>query len=228
MKRSLIILSVFSACLLLTTATAAQSKAEAFTGYWLLDREKSSTDKDFPFQLKDYRMLVTESGDTLDVKNQVAGDVEVRKATRGDTGPSVQANSGSSRSTGGGYGVTASSGVSSGSGTSTNAAYGGTMALYMTPGEISYDLTGKEVKVEPKPGEKLGGTRMKAKLSKDGKTIELTTWRKMTMGGQAVEVVSRETWRVAEDGKSMRFTRSIETPAFRDEINMFMTRKQQQ
>src|SRR5437762_11113780 len=31
--------------------------------------------------------------------------------------------------------------------------YGGTMALFFTPPEITYDLSGKEIKIEPGPGD---------------------------------------------------------------------------
>ncbi|HEX8638386.1 MAG TPA: hypothetical protein VF692_10010, partial [Pyrinomonadaceae bacterium] len=63
----------------------AQSPISAFTGNWMLDREKTKTNKDFPQKLRNYKMVVGESDNLLSVKSQIDGTVEVVAAGRGAT-----------------------------------------------------------------------------------------------------------------------------------------------
>ena len=210
-------------CLLFMAATAvAQSNTTRFTGLWVLDREKTNTVKGFPEQLKDYKMLVNADQDRLMVKSVIVGSVEVR-AIRSGTGGSIS-TSGSRTTAPSPNGVMATSGASVGSDlTAGKANYGGTMALYFTPGEITYDMSGKELKIEPAKNDKVNGlTRIKAKPGKDGRTMEFTIIRQMKGSAGEIETITRESWRLSEDAQSLKFYRTVETPTVRDEIIMTM------
>ena len=118
--------------------------------------------------------------------------------------------------------LTISSGVSS----SVKANFGGTMALYFTPPETTYDLTGKEIKIEPNRSDKVNGTtRIKAKTGKDGKSMEFTIFRIMKTSQGEVEIITREYWTIADDGQSMKFRKSVESPTYRDEITLVLAKK---
>jgi hypothetical protein len=202
------------------TGAPAQPSAAAFTGAWELDKEKTPA-KDFPKKLQNYRMLVAESENLLNVKNQVEGRVavEVSRDRAAEVGPNITPNS-----------VGAPAGQRAG-GTLPGAPksnYGGTLALSFTPGQFTYDLSGKEVKVEIRSGEKVNGfARIKAKLDKSGKSLQLTTFRREKMAYGELETTIWESWKLSNDGKSLKFTRTVETPTVRDELTMMLTRPAQ-
>lgn len=213
--------SVVFAVVFLASAVGvkAQSSAAAFTGTWVLDREKTSI-KDFPQKLRNYRMVIAESENLLNVKSQVEGrvEVEISKSRNVDlsTNPTPATVAGSSAGQRGGG--------TSGTGQA-KSSYDGTLALYFTPSEVTYKLTGEEVKVEIKQGEKVNGTaRIKAKLDKSGKTLQVTTFRRMKTTYGEMETTTWESWKLSGDGKSLKFQRTVETPTARDEITMVMSR----
>ena len=209
----------------LVTGTKAQTAPLPFSGLWVLDRAKTNTAKDFPEKLRDYRMLVGQDQDRLMVKAQVVGNVEV-KAEGGQSARSGIASNPSNRTS-----VATPGGVSATTSTSSAesnsfVSYGGTMALFFTAQEITYDLTGKEIKVEPAAGDAaVGGTRIKAKPSKDGKSIELTAIRKMNGVRGVTEVITRETWKISDDGQTLKMQRTVQTPEVRDQIIMILAKK---
>ncbi|HEY0099238.1 MAG TPA: hypothetical protein VGB76_09810 [Pyrinomonadaceae bacterium] len=198
----------------------AQSKASAFLGAWVLDKEKTSA-KDFPKKLQNYRMVVAESENLLNVKNQVEGrvEVEISRDRAADVGPNITPNT-----------VGAPPGQRAGGLTpgAPKSNYSGTLALSFTPGQFVYDLSGKEVKVEIKRGEKVNGyARITAKLDKNGKTLKLTTLRREKMPYGELETNVWETWKLSEDGQSLKFTRTVETPTVRDELTLMLSRASQ-
>lgn len=203
----------------------AQANASGFTGAWVLDKEKTSP-KDFPKKMQNYKMIVAESDNLLNVKSQVEGrvEVEISKDRAADVGPnvtpSVVAGSTAGQSTGS---------TSSPSAGTFKSSYSGTLALFFTPSEVTYKLSGEEVKVEIKQGEKVNGiARIKAKLDKNGKTLQLTTFRRMKTSYGEMETTTWESWKLSGDGKSLKFTRTVETPTARDELTMMLTRPPQQ
>ncbi|HEX8423528.1 MAG TPA: hypothetical protein VF634_08955 [Pyrinomonadaceae bacterium] len=215
--------SLIFATLFLTLAVGvqAQTSASAFTGPWVLDRQKTSA-KDFPQKLQNYKMLVAESENMLKVQSQVEGRVEVetsRDRAR-DVGPNVTPNS---------VGAPLGQAAGGGGGPATSkTSYSGTLALTFTPGQFVYDLSGKEIKVEIMRGEKVNGyARIKAKLDKSGKSLQLSTIRREKMAYGEMETNIWESWKLSEDGKSLKFTRTVETPTVRDELTMFLTRPAQ-
>jgi hypothetical protein len=214
--------SVIFALLFLTPSVGvkAQSKASAFLGAWVLDKEKTSA-KDFPKKLQNYRMVVAESENLLNVKNQVEGrvEVEISRDRAADVGPNITPNT-----------VGAPPGQRAGGLTpgAPKSNYSGTLALSFTPGQFVYDLSGKEVKVEIKRGEKVNGyARITAKLDKNGKTLKLTTLRREKMPYGELETNVWETWKLSEDGQSLKFTRTVETPTVRDELTLMLSRASQ-
>ena len=214
-------LTVFSAA----AQAKAQSKASAFTGAWVLDRAKTGT-KDVPIQMTGYKMLVGESEDLLNVKSKVEGKVEVlvsRDRPSSNTG--VGDNTAGRGATPSASGV---SGVSSRSIAAEKPNYGGSLALFYTPNDVTYNLSGEEAKVEIKQGEKVTGiARIKAKVDKNGKSIQFSTVRRMQSQYGEVEVITRESWKLSDDGKSLKLQRTIDAPNARDQITLTLVRPAQ-
>ena len=216
---------------LISLAAASEIKAQSppasaalFTGTWVLDRENTNTGKDFPRKLKNYKITVAENETTLNVKSQVDGTVEIEVSRdRAADNSDIISNTASRSSTpppGGSV-----SGNTLGSAKVERINYGGTMALFFTPVEANYNLTGEEVKMDLKQGDKVNGTaRIKAKLAKAGNQIQFTTIRRQnTMKGD-IEITVRETWKLSKDGKQLKFERTVETPTARDEIVMVLAK----
>ncbi|HMG76167.1 MAG TPA: hypothetical protein VK582_21880 [Pyrinomonadaceae bacterium] len=208
---------------------AAQSTASAvaFTGTWILDKEKTNPGKDFPRQLKSYKITVAENEKLLNVKSEVDGRMEIEISRDRAAGNSDIVSNPSSRSTApppaGGV-----VGTSLGTADAQTANYGGTMALFFTPNEASYKLGGEEVRIEIKKGDKVSGVaRVRAKLDKSGNQIQFTTIRVMQTLKGNIEITMREVWKLSKDGKSLRFDRTVETPSARDEITMILVKEPQ-
>lgn len=226
MKR--ICLSLIFALVFLSPVFALKALAQvsAFTGAWSLDKEKSDTGKDFPQRLKDYKMQVGEGENLLNVKSQIEGTVEVLPSRdRAASNSDIVSNSGSHTTAASPSGVSATTSTTAQEGKPN---YGGTMALYFTPKEATYNLSGEEVKIEIKQGDKVNGiARVRAKLDKSGKTLKFTTIRRTHTPKGEMEVTVWEVWKLSGDGKSLRLQRTVETPAARDEIVMFLNKSAQ-
>jgi hypothetical protein len=41
-----------------------------------------------------------------------------------------------------------------------------------------------------------------------------------------MEIYTRDSWKLLEDGKSLKMHRTVESPIWRDEINLILTRVQ--
>ena len=207
-------------------AQTPPASAAAFTGTWVLDRENTNTSKDFPHKMKNYKIIVAENESTLNVKSQVDGTVEIEisrdRGSSSSSGEIVSNNVSRSSTPPPGGSI---SGNTLGSARAEEINYGGTMALFFTPVEANYNLTGEEVKIDLRQGDKVNGTaRIKAKLAKAGNQIQFTTIRRQnTMKGD-IEITVRETWKLSKDGKQMRFERTVETPTARDQIVMMLAK----
>ena len=189
----------------------AQSQPSVFAGNWMLDRERTNTSSDFPQKLKNFKMAINETDKGVNVKSQIDGKVEIQVAGQGTRVPVTES---ASRVSGG------QAGGSSGSSNNERINYGGTMALYFTPGEANYNLNGEEEKIETPQGL----IRIKAKPDKSGKSLQLTIIRLMKMPRGEMEVITRESWKLSEDGKSLKLHRSVETPSARDQITMILSK----
>jgi len=207
-----------------TRAQAPAASASAFAGTWVLDRASTNTSKDFPRKLKNYKVTVADNEMALNVKSEIDGNVEIeisrdRSAENSDI-VSNNASRSSAPPPAGGV-----SGNSLGSGKAETINYGGTMALFFTPNNVTYNLNGEEAKLDIKQGDKVTGVaRIKAKLDKSGKQLQFTTIRRMnTMKGD-IEITIRETWKLSKDGKTLKLERTVETPTARDLLVMVLAR----
>jgi hypothetical protein len=204
-------------------AQSPAPSASAFAGTWVLDKANTKTSKDFPRKLKNYRIIVADNEMALNVKSEFEGQVEIEiSRDRASDNSDIISNTASRTSAPPATGV---SGNTLGTAKPETINYGGTMALFFTPNDVTYNLTGEEAKLEIKQGDKVTGTaRIKAKLDKRGNQIQFTTIRRMnTMKGD-IEITIREVWKLAKDGKSLRFERTVETPSARDEIVMTLVK----
>ena len=207
-------------------AQTPPASAAQFKGTWVLDKQNTNTTKDFPRKLRNYKITVAENEMMLNVKSEVDGQVEIeisrdRAADNSDIISNTSSRSSVPSTTGG------VSGNTLGTAKAEQINYGGTMALFFTPNDVTYNLNGEEAKLDIKQGDKVSGTaRIKAKLDKRGNQIQFTTIRRMnTMKGD-IEITVREVWKLSKDGKSLRLERTVETPSARDEIVMVLAREE--
>jgi len=218
-----LLFAIISLSALVRTEAQSPPSAAAFNGTWTLDMEKTNTSKDFPRKLKGYRITVDENERILRVKSEVDGRVEIEISR-----DQAASNSDIVSNTGGRTSAPSPTGVSSsslGTAATQKLNYGGTMAIFFTPNEATYNLSGEEVKVDIKQGEKVTGVaRIKTKLDKSGNQIQFTNVRRMNTLKGDIEITTREVWRLSKDGKSLRFERTVETPTARDEIVLVLTK----
>lgn len=202
-------------------AQSPPPSAALFAGTWVFDRANTNTSKDFPRKMKNYKITVAENETTLNVRSVVEGPLEIeinRDRSSSPNSAEIVSNTASRSSTRPAGGAV--SGNTLGSTPTETINYGGTMALFFTPVEANYKLSGEEEKVPIKQGT----VRMKVKIDKKGNQIQFTTIRRMnTMKGD-IEITVREVWKLSKDGESMRFERTVETPTARDEILMTFMR----
>lgn len=205
--------SLVFALVLLATATGikAQSQSSPFAGNWMMDKEKTNTTRDFPQKLKNFKMAVTGTEANLNVRSQIEGNVDIQTAGQGTRTAVTES---ASRVSGG----QATGGSSSSANAKLN--YGGTMALFFTPGEANYNLNGEEEKIETPQGL----VRIKAKPDKSGKSLQFVIIRRMKTPTGEIEVITRESWKISEDGKTLKLFRTVETPTARDEITMYLNK----
>ncbi|MGA9994534.1 MAG: hypothetical protein WBP93_03915 [Pyrinomonadaceae bacterium] len=164
-------------------------------------------------------MAVGESENMLNVKSQIEPSIPIEVSRdRAASNSDIVSNPNNRTTSSAANGVSA---TSSGSTVVEKSSYGGTLALFFTPNEVTYNLGGQEVKVEIKQGDKVNGiARIRAKVDKNGKGLQFTTIRRMRTTTGEMEITTREWWKISDDGKSLRLQRTVETPTARDEISM--------
>lgn len=203
------------------SAQETAPSAAGFTGTWVMDRVKTGPGA-VPERLLGYRIIVGQNENLLNVKSRAEGNVEVVAKS------SPRGSAGYGENTAGRGGTPSAAGVSSVSSRPVEAAkanYSGTLALYYTPNEVTYNLSGEEAKVEIMQGDKVSGiARIKAKLDKNGKGLQFSTVRRMRTNYGEVEIIMREAWKLSDDGLVLKLTRTVETPTARDQIIMMLTK----
>jgi hypothetical protein len=199
--------------------------ASAFAGTWVLDRANTNTGKDFPRKLKNYKITVADIELALNVKSEVDGQVEIEiSRDRAPDNSDIISNTASRTTSSSAAGAPRSS-TTLGTPKAQKITYGGTMAVFFTPNNVTYNLNGEEAKFDIKQGDKVTGTaRVKAKLDKRGNQIQFTTIRRMSTMKGDIEITIREVWKLSKDGKSLKFERTVETPSARDEIVMTLSK----
>jgi DsbC/DsbD-like thiol-disulfide interchange protein len=90
----------------------------------------------------------------------------------------------------------------------------GTLALSLKIPRVTYSLDGKDSNVD-------ATTSVKAKRSKDGKTLDLSIVQKNSaQSGQGATVTTKERWTLAEGGEELKVQRSVAAPEGTDVVNL--------
>ena len=100
------------------------------------------------------------------------------------------------------------------------------------PRTAVYNLDGKETQMESE-GRLAGTTTLKAAWKNDGSALELTTIRQINrqanrranQQGGDVTVSIRETWELADEGKTLKVRRSVSSPRGSEDSTLYFTRQ---
>jgi len=93
-----------------------------------------------------------------------------------------------------------------------------------TPTALTYSLLGKETKAEVGGGATAGTATLKAALGADGK-LNLSSVRDVNAQTGAMKITVRETWELADGGKTLKVSRTMETPRGTQNSEMVFTKK---
>lgn len=215
--KKICIITAFVLCL--TILNNAQTENKMFVGDWTLNKTKTSV-KDLPIELKNYKLLIDQFDEKINVKHYIDGFIEPRFDNK-------NSSSGSARPQDGIWG---DSRGSTNTGLAVKPNYGGSMALskYFSPSEVAYNLDGKESDIDIlQEGNKVGSARVKAKMEKEGKSFKVTTVRKMkTMKAGQTEMIIyvREKWNILDDGKTLKYIKTVELPNAIDETILYFSK----
>ena len=89
---------------------------------------------------------------------------------------------------------------------------------------VTYSLEGKETKASVSDGVLTGTQTHKASLEADGR-LNLSSVRRYDSQGEEIIVTVRETWELADEGKTLKIALSIETPSETKNSEMIFTKK---
>ena len=89
---------------------------------------------------------------------------------------------------------------------------------------FNYSLEGKETATEAVAGIPAASATLKANLEKDGK-LNLTATRKFNSQMGEVTVTTRETWELADGGKTLKVVRETQSPRGTQTSEMYFTKK---
>lgn len=194
-------------------ALSIQAAQDDFSGAWVLDKEHA---RGLPKNMKDYTMVVSRDGQQLVVETQMESKPLSSETNTGVNIPqtAVQASNqnnsqGMLRSSGSGGDIKPSN---------------GSMAITSVIPHVTYSLDGKKTTAHVSG---LGEVELKAKLGKDGKSLELSFSHQEFTNGQNVTLVSsKERWTLAEGGQVLRVQRTASTPDGSDTVNLIFRKKQ--
>lgn len=186
-------------------AISAKAAQNDFSGTWVLDKERTHG---LASELKSYTMVVAQTEQELAVETKVEGDLRAlergpAEGFPGDGGPPP-----------GGPEDGGSPGGPEGGGPPS-----GAMALRMVIPKATYPLSG-EVTTADSERPTRGAAKLKAKWSKDGKTLELSSARNMNFGGNRGTFTTKERWTLSEGGEVLKVQRSVETPMGIDAVKL--------
>lgn len=89
---------------------------------------------------------------------------------------------------------------------------------------FSYNLDGSETTAEV-TGRMTGKAHNKVKWMNDGKLLEITSVRDLSMQGQDFTITIKEHWELADDGKVLKIHRTTETPRGTQEVKLVYNKK---
>ncbi len=209
MRRTGAVVSVVGAVILSFWAVSDMAAQHEFSGTWVLDKARTHG---LASELKSYTMVVAQTESELAVQTGVEGDLRSLDRGPGDGPP------GEGGPPPGGPEDSGPPGGPEGGGPPE-----GVMALRTMIPKATYSLSGQvtTIDLEP-PGH--GGAKLKAKWSKDGKTLELSTARNMTLEGASGTVTTKERWTLADSGETLKVQRSVETPMGVDSVRLTFRR----
>ena len=198
------------------TISAQTPSATAFAGTWTLDQNKTKM-QDLPREFNNYRLVIAQAENKIGIKNNIDGQIIPDTTSK--------SSSNVARTSDGIWGDGRAQGAM------VKPEYGGSMALSksMTPPEVAYEVDGQEktVEVRQPDGTVVGTAKTKAKLGKDGKSLQVTTVRRfktMKAGQTEFIVYTREKWDLLEDGKTLKYAKTVELPNATDDILLFFTK----
>ena len=193
MGKTKTILGILGTLMLGFCAISVMAAQTDFSGVWVLNKQKT---RGLPKDLKSFTMLVTQNAQQLVVKTRLEGG--------------VQAKAQDSPMTNGGTYLTMWGGL--------QGYQPGTLALSVVMPQLIYSLDGKETMA----GVLANLTGMlKAKWSKDGKTLDLSVVHKETTSmGQGVMDTIKERWMLSAGGDVLKVRRSVATAGGSDQITL--------
>lgn len=89
---------------------------------------------------------------------------------------------------------------------------------------MTYSLEGKETKAEVGGGMMAGTATLKASLETDGK-LKLSSTRDINTQMGAMTIKTKETWELADEGKTLKISREMETPRGTNSSELIFTKK---
>jgi TonB family protein len=90
---------------------------------------------------------------------------------------------------------------------------------------LTYSLDGKETKAEVGSGMMAGTATLKASLDTDGK-LKLSSTREITTQMGAMTIKTKETWELADGGKTLKVSRETESPRGTNSSELVFTKKE--
>jgi TonB family protein len=89
---------------------------------------------------------------------------------------------------------------------------------------LTYSLEGKETKAEVGGGMMAGTATLKASLESDGK-LKLSSTREINGQMGAMTIKTKETWELADEGKTLKVSRETESPRGTNSSELIFTKK---
>lgn len=204
-------------------AACAEHGQPDFSGAWTLDKTKTHN---LPTQLKSYTMDVKQTEKELAVETKVEGDFFPSEGGPGEGFPGPPPGGGppdggppDGGPPGGGPPPGGPGGFPGGGPPS------GLIALGSVIPSAAYSLDGKET-VASASGRMRGSATLKAKWTKDGKSLQLFAVREADSQGSGENLTSKEKWTLSNDGNTLTVQRSVETSFGTDDVKLTFKKEQ--
>ena len=201
MRKARTVIGILVMAVLGLCAVSALAAQGDFSGTWILDKKKT---RSLPTGVENYTMVVKQTDAQLVVDNHLGGEVVAKANDTHLGGGGVMEGLG-----GGGGGYKA-----------------GTLALSSTNPHVEYSLDGEETTGPAViPNFKL---KLKAKLGKDGRSLELSQVQQEANGSRGVSVSAtlKERWTLSGDGRVLKVQRTVANGAGTDTIVLIFEKGQ--
>ena len=194
MRKAKTVLSLVGMMMLGFCAISVMAAQNDFSGVWTLNKQKTHG---LPKDLKGFTLVVTQNEQQLVVKTRLEGGVQAKaedsNMTNGGTYLTMWGGAGGYRP--------------------------GTLALSVVMPQLTYSLDGKETTAEGVVSSIT--SKLKAKWSKDGKTLDLSLVQKDTASmQQGTTDTIKERWTLSAGGDVLKVQRSVGTAGGSDAITL--------